>query len=370
MTILKDSLDNRLENAKQLENKLREVKELIKVRKYESALTFLQASKAYRTTAKSHYGNSLYFKALADINLNTHQKEECEKACDSVYNNLVKAREKLNGEETGSDGEIEAYFSYFVEPSSIELWQDIVRYYSCLKKPTKALWSLSQLDIEVQKSSEFSASQTAIDKFNVTLQPFKIVFTAWGYNQLGNYQKALDLLQQISFSITDFRQDITSIIELLEMVNQYQESDSPSKHLTQSLLQDLQNNQKELSSKIKEQEQMFVESLEKNDFQIFINGLEKHKPFFISFFSNLRKVADEEFLPSESLGIFDTDKIYIPPLGVITFWQTGVSLLNLGEENRGRQLISSLKGVLAEGENKFYLQDAFERELLSLIQQS
>ena len=111
-------------------------------------------------------------------------------------------------------------------------------------------------------------------------------------------------------------------------------------------------------------------SLDKNDFQIFINGLEKHKAYFSSIFSNLRKVVNEELLPSGSFDRLQEDKISIPPLATITFWQTGISLLNLGEENRGRQLISNLKSVLAEGENKFYLQDAFERELLSLIQQS
>ena len=69
---------------------------------------------------------------------------------------------------------------------------------------------------------------------------------------------------------------------------------------------------------------------------------------------------NEELLPSGSFDRLQEDKISIPPLATITFWQTGISLLNLGEENRGRQLISNLKSVLAEGENKFYLLDDFE----------
>lgn len=364
-----DSLDNKLENAKQLVNKLREVKDLIKLRKYESAATFLQVSKHYCITAQSHLGNSLYFKALADIYLGIQQKEQCEKACDRVYHNLVKARQKLAGEQTGDDSDIEGYFSFFVEPSSIELWKDIIRYYLCLGNPNKALSSFNELEIEIQNLIELSPSTTGINTFKETYNPFKIVFIAWGYNQLGYYQKGLDLLKCRNFNVTAFGTNIKTIIESLELMNELIDSDSPAKHLMQSLLEELKNNQEQISSKIKEQEQMFIESLDKNDFQIFIDELEKHKAFFSSIFSKLRKQLDEEALTSLNLNISDKDKIYIPPLAIITFWQTGVSLLNLGEENRGRQLINSLKSVLAEGEDKFSLQDedAFERELVSLI---
>ena len=317
MTILKDSLDNRLENAKQLENKLREVKELIKVRKYESALTFLQASKAYRTTAKSHYGNSLYFKTLAELCLSIQKKDRCEQACNVAYRSLIEARKKIS--EGGEDDEIEFYFWFYVEPSRIELWQDIIRYYLCLGKPAKALYSLKQLDIEIQELSEFSPSQTAIDKLKITFQPFKIVFTAWGYNQLGNYQKGLDLLQSRNFYVIGFGEDIKTFIELLKICHEYQESDSPSKYLMESFLEEFQNNQEQISLKIKEQQQTFVESLKKNDFQIFINGLEKHKAYFSSIFSNLRKVVNEELLPSGSFDRLEKDKISIPPLAIITF---------------------------------------------------
>ncbi|MDY6898353.1 MAG: hypothetical protein SWZ49_09785 [Cyanobacteriota bacterium] len=371
MTILnEDSLDNKIENAKEFVNKLREVEELIKVRKYESAATFLQVSKPYCITAQSHLGNSLYFTALADIYLGIEQKQQCEKACDRVYHNLVKARQKLAGEQTGDDSDIEGYFSLFVEPSSIELWQDIIRYYLCLGNPNKALCSFNELEIEIQNLIELSPSTTDINTFKEIYNPFKIVFIAWGYNQLGYYQKGLDLLQSRNFDVVGFGEGLNSSIELLKMLNESENSDSPSKHLMQSLLEEFQNNQEQISSKIKEQEQMFIESIDKNDCQIFINELENHKVFFNSIFSNLRKLLDEEALTSLNLNISDKDKIYIPPLAIITCWQTGVSLLNLGEENRGRQLINSIKSVLAEGENKFSLQDTFERELVSLIQQS
>jgi len=346
------------------------VSPIIKERQYKSAMVFLQKSKPYCITAKSHLGNSLYFKALADIYLGIQQKEQCEKACDRVYHNLVKARQKLAGEQTDGDSEIEGYFSFFVEPSSIELWQDIIRYYLCLGNPNKALSSFNELEIEIQNLIELSPSTTGINTFKETYNPFKIVFIAWGYNQLGYYQKGLDLLKCRNFNVTGFGEDIKTFIELLEISHEYQESNSPSKHLIELLLEEFKNNQEQIYLKIKEQQQKFVESLEKNNFQIFINGLEKHKAYFSSIFSNFRKVVDEEILPSGSFDRLEKDKIYIPSLAIITFWQTGISLLNLGEENRGRQLISNLKSVLAEGENKFSLQDALERELFSLIQQS
>ena len=369
MAILNEnSLDYTLENAKQFVNKIQEANKLLKARKYKSAVTFLQASKPYCITAKSHYGNSLYFKALAGLCLNIQKKYRCEQACNITYRSLIEARKKIS--EGGEDDEIEFYFWFYVEPSRIELWQDIIRYYLCLGKPAKALYSLKQLDIEIQELSEFSPSQTAIDKLKITFQPFKIVFTAWGYNQLGNYQKGLDLLQSRNFYVIGFGEDIKTFIELLKICHEYQESDSPSKYLMESFLEEFQNNQEQISLKIKEQQQTFVESLKKNDFQIFINGLEKHKAYFSSIFSNLRKVVNEELLPSGSFDRLEKDKISIPPLAIITFWQTGVSLLNLGEQDKGRYLINSLKSVLAEDENKFSLNDAFERELVSLIQKS
>ena len=371
MTILNESsLDYRLENAKQFINQIQEAHKLLKARKYRSAVKFLQATNPLCLAAKSHYVNASYFKTLAELCLRIQKKDRCEQACNIAYHSLIGARKKIA--EGGEDDEIESYFCFFVEPSRIELWQDIIRYYLCLGNPNKALSSFYQYEIEIEEFIEFSSPpQADINTFKIHFQPFKIVFTAWGYNQLGNYQKGLDLLQSRNFNIISFGEGIKNLIQILEISDEFQkESDSPSKHLVQSSLEVIQQNQEQISSKIKEQEQMFVESLAQNDFQIFIDELEKQKVFFSSIFSNLRKLLDEEDLASLNLNIFDKDKSNIPPLAMITFWQTGVSLLNLGEENRGRELIKSIKSVLAESENKFSLQDAFERELVSLIQQS
>ena len=369
MTILNEnSFDYRLENAKKFVKEIQAANKLIKLRKYKSAITLLRASKSLCIAAKSDYGNSLYFKILADLCLGIKKKDRCEQACDIAYHSLIEARKKLV--EGGEDDAIEGYFWLYVEPSRIELWQDIIKYYLCLEIPKKALCSFNQLEIEIQEFIKLSPSITARDAFKKTFNPFKVVFTAWGYNQLGYYQKGLELLQSGNFHVTIFGEDIKTTIDLLEIFNEYQESDSPSKHLIQCLLQDLKDNQEEIFSNIKEQEQMFVESLEKNDFQIFINGLEKHKFYFKSIFQNLTKVVEEENLISINFNKFDINKIYIPPLAIIHFWQTGVSLLNLRQEKKGRQLINSIKSVLSESEDKFFFEASFDEMLISLITQS